>query len=220
MTRHRTVELLCGVAAGGILVLGITHPAKAQITSAKLSTSQPSHAGPCPVTIPFSGSITGKSGTTFTISFLRIVNGVAHIVSGGTVTMQPSGTISVNDAITVSASTINGEVATDQILVQNISGGQKPLFSNQANFSVTCTISLGPPSPSPLVHRIVTLHPQWFGQRAYDYRWIGLPTSLPEFGTGPCPELCVGWFHFHQGDSAVLVHVITSVLCPRISFTV
>ena len=207
MTRHRAVARICGVAAAGILGLGAAQTANASITSAKLSTSQPSHSGGCPTTVTFTGSISGSSGTTFAYTFRRVVNGVPQFVKGGLVTMPPTGSIPVKDAITIAASTQSGEVTTNQILVTNISGGQHDLYSNAVDFSVTCRFTQAPSPGSPnLVQRGVTLHPQWVGLREYEYKWVGLTTFIPERGTAPCADLCIGWYHLHNGDSFWLYH--------------
>jgi hypothetical protein len=69
---------------------------------------------------------------------------------------------------------------------------------------VTCKVDIG---KKPNFRGPVTLHPRWFARRDYAYVWQGLTTNIPERGTGPCPDLCVGWAHFHQGDSLALVHL-------------
>jgi hypothetical protein len=206
--RHGTIAQRCSVAAiAAILGLGAAQTAHAAITSAKLATTQSSHSGGCPATIPFTGSITGNSGTTFTYTFRRVVNGVPQLVNGGLVTMPASGSIAVKDAITITASTQSGEVTTNQILVQNISGGQHDQYSNPVDFSVTCRFTQTPVPGSPnLVQRGVALHPQWVGLREYEYKWVGLTSFIPERGAAPCANLCIGWYHLHNGDSFWLYH--------------
>jgi hypothetical protein len=204
MKLHRTVI----VAAAAVVAVSIAHPAKASITGATISTTQPSYSGTCPVTIAFTGSVTGTPGTAFTYSFNRFVNGVQQVVAGGTVTLS-SGSYAVNDSIPISATT--SAKTFDQIWVHNISGGQTDVYSNQANFSVTC----GGPTPNPryvlhqgpaLVRPNVTLHSTWWGDREYSYKWTGIAPCMFERGTALPTNLFIGYDHEKWGDSAWLCH--------------
>jgi len=203
MMLRRIVTLLRGVVAAGIVVLAVARPANAAM-SAKISTSQPSHVGTCPVQVPFTGSITGTSGTKFTYSFRRVANGVPQIVNGATVTMPTSGSIAVKDAITISTSTAGPTF--DQLWVHNISGNQPDVNSNKATYSVNCIEEVPRQGGQPAFHPLVTLRPEWIAGREYEYKWVGLSAYVPERGTGPCGGLCIGWNHIHQGDSLALYH--------------
>jgi hypothetical protein len=121
----------------------VREPASANITSASVTTSQPSYNGPCPATISFSGTINGTPGTKFTYSWNRFINGAQQVVNVGTVTLSaPS--YPVSDSITINASTSGNTF--DQLWVHGISGGQSDVYSNEMHFSVTCAV---PPTPAP-----------------------------------------------------------------------
>jgi hypothetical protein len=201
------------VAAAIALAVCTLHaaPASAAITSSLSTTSPNPNSGPCPVTMNFTGSINGTAGTVFTYSFNRFVNSVQQVVNGGTMTMPSSGTIAVNDSIPI-ASSASGNTF-DQVWVHNISGGQPDVYSNKVNFTVNCAGATPPPSKYSLVQNahtlvrpIVKLHTQWWALREYEYKWVGATTYIPERGTGPCGNLCIGWYHLKNGDSFWLYH--------------
>ncbi|MBV8222833.1 MAG: DNRLRE domain-containing protein [Candidatus Eremiobacteraeota bacterium] len=111
-------------------------PAFAGVTTASIGPSNQTYSGTCPATLSFSGTIAYTPNTKFTYSFNRFVNGVQQVVNGGTVS-GGSGSLPVNDVVTVPTSA-SGAATFDQIWVHNISGGQPDVYSNKANFSVSC----------------------------------------------------------------------------------
>jgi hypothetical protein len=133
---------------------------------------------------------------------VRIVDGVLKPIGQGTTKIPTTGSIAVADSYAISSSTAG--VTEEQLWVHDIEGGQADVYSTPAGFSVTCKTN--PAVVSPTAFPAVTLHPLWLATRDYKYQWTGLPTSLPEHGTGGCTPLCVGWVHIHQGDSAWLSH--------------
>ena len=137
-------HVILAVVAAAYAVLVSAHPADASISGAAISTYTPSYSGPCPKTIKFEGSIAGTPGTTFIYNFNRFIDSVQHLAGGATVTMPASGVLVVSDSISISATT--GGKTFDQIWVHNISGGQSDVYSNEANFSVTCGAK---PTPKP-----------------------------------------------------------------------
>ena len=128
----------CWLALGALCILFVLpRQADAAITAASMSLvgSSPINAT-CPLNVQFKGTITGTPGTVFTYSLNRFVNGAQQVVNGATVPMPASGSIAVNDAISISSSA-NGNTF-DQIWVHNISGGQSDVYSNKAIFAVNC----------------------------------------------------------------------------------
>src|SRR5581483_8563859 len=177
--------------------------ASAQITGATISTKQTSFSGACPATFDFTGAITGTPGTTFTYAFGRILYGTIEFTGDYPATMPASGSLAVADSTSITATSNDSE----QVWVRNIAGGQSNVYSPSVNYSVTCKFQPGVLPPG--AHGVdlsVKLHPQWTGLREYEYKWVGLSGFLPERGTGPCPELCIGWMHVHNGDSFWLFH--------------
>jgi hypothetical protein len=200
MMRRRIVRSLRGIAAA-MVVLGVTHPANAQISGATLSTSQPSYAGNCPTTVSFSGSITGKPGTTFRFTFAWLAGKDFSGDFAGT--MPPSGSLPVQFSISVTGSITDSM----QVWVRNISGGQPNVYSNSAEYSVACKFNPGVLPPSAHFQKPVTLHPQWFALREYEYKTVNfMSTYVPERGTAPCQDLCIGWDHILNGSFLWLFH--------------
>ncbi len=199
--RHGMVASACGLVTAGTLMFGAVLPGHAAITGATVAATQPSWTGKCPLKVSFTGSVTGSPGTQFSITYVRTVNSVVSPIGAVTVTMPASGSIPVNDGFEIGKSTSG--VTEEQVWVHNVSGGQADVYSKAAGFSVTCVVD---PGKRPNVPPAVTLHPQWVARRAYDYEWVGLAAQPPEQGTGPCPDLCVGWLHIHQSDSLTLFH--------------
>jgi hypothetical protein len=145
---------LFAFVALGVLIAQ-PHRASAAIT-ASLSIVGPSSYNGCPVTVQFTGTIAGKPGTAFTYSYNRFINGAQTVVNGGTTTIPAGGSITVNDAISVSSSAMSNTF--DQLWVHGISGGQSDVYSNEADFAVNCMVAtptpgqmLGPaPTPPPI----------------------------------------------------------------------
>ena len=202
MVGHRFIASAFGPVAAGLAMLAVATPAAATITAVKIAATQPAWNGTCPMTVSFAGSITGTPGTQFSYDFLSTVDNVVKTFGQGTVTLPASGSMSIYHNYAIGSSTTG--VNEEQVRVHNIAGGQADIISNAAGFSVTCKVDIG---KKPNVRGPVTLHPVWFARRDYAYAWQGLAPNLPERGTGPCPDLCVGWQHFHQGDSLALVHL-------------
>ena len=149
--------------AGALAVMICANPANAAITGATISTSQPSYSGSCPTTIPFKGTITGTAGTVFTYTFNRFIDSVQHLSSSVTMTMPSGGSYSVSDSYSIPSST--SARTFDQIWVHNISGGQSDVYSNEADFSVTCGVPPPPPSRIPAPTKLSnTVKPATCGQ--------------------------------------------------------
>jgi len=186
--------------ASAMIVLGVTHAANAQITGATLSAGPPSYSGYCPATVSFSGLITGKPGTTFWYTFAWLAG---KEFSGDVVaTMPASGSLPVQYSITVTGSTSDSM----QIWVRNISGGQANVYSAAA-YSVACQFNPGVLPPNSGLRKTVTLHPQWFALREYEYKNVGpFSAFIPERGSAPCPDLCIGWDHILDGSFLWLFH--------------
>ncbi len=200
MMPPRIVRSIRCVAAA-MIVLGATHAANAQITGATLSASPPSFAGYCPTTVSFSGVIAGKPGTTFQYTFAW--RGGTEFSGDFVATMPASGTLPVQYSISVTAST------TDfmQIWVRNISGGQANVYSTSPEYSVACKFNPGARPPNTNFLQPLTLHPEWFALREYEYKTVGPMSSyLPERGTAPCPGLCIGWYHALDGAFLWIFH--------------
>jgi hypothetical protein len=143
----RAFRMPRALAAFGAFALLVASPrlASAAVT-ASLSGGFPSPHYGCPASEPFSGTITGAPGTTFTYTFNRYIDTVHHIGPGGSVTMPSSGSYPVNDAIPISTST-NG-TTFDQIWVHNIFPSQGDVYSNEVHFIVVCG-SKPTPKPTP-----------------------------------------------------------------------
>lgn len=193
-------SIRCAVAA--TIALVVVQPASAQITGATVSASPPSYSGDCPTTVSFTGLVTGQPGTTFWVTFFWLSG---TTLSGDFVeTMPASGSLSVQFPISVIKSTTDHM----QIRVSHISGGQADLWSIGAQYSVACKFDPGvlPPSP-PNFRKSVTLHPQWFALREYEYKTVGPFSSfIPERGSAPCQDLCIGWSHILDGAFLWLYH--------------
>jgi hypothetical protein len=202
----RNAASTAGLLAVALFVV-LASPATAAITTAALTATTPSYTGKCAVTETFSGTISGMVGTTFQYSFNRFINGAQQIQNIGSGTIPASGSLAVNDSFSIASSSTGANF--DQIWVHNIAGGQADVYSNKATFAVTCA-SVNPNAVlhqgTTLVKPVVTLHSQWWALREYEYKWVGMTTYLPERGTGPCGNLCIGWYHLHNGDSFYLYH--------------
>lgn len=199
MSRRIVKSLRCVAAA--MIVLGVVHPANAQITGATVSASPPSFAGNCPTTVSFSGVITGNPGTTFWATFVWL--GGKEFSGDFVETMPASGSLPIQFPISVTQST------TDymQIRVKNISGGQADVYSNGAQYSVACKFNPGVLPSNTTFRKPVTLHPQWFALREYEYKTVGfMSTFVPERGSAPCTDLCIGWDHILDGAFLWLFH--------------
>jgi hypothetical protein len=200
----RNAPFAAGLIAAALLFM-VARPADAAVT-ATLNAATPSYSGKCPVTETFGGTISGTAGTTFQYSFNRFINGAQQVQNIGAGTIPASGSLAVNDSVSIGSSTTGSTF--DQVWVHNIAGGQADVYSGKASFSVTCVNPLGVlhPGMNTLVRPLITLHTKWWGWRKYEYKWVGMSTYLPEVGTGPCADLCVGWVHIKNGDSFWLYH--------------
>lgn len=134
-----------------VAVVGVSafeRPAEAGITGAALTTPSSVITNPCPISVPFTGTISGSPGTKFTYSFNRFVNGVQQVAPGGAATMPASGSISVSDNVSF-ASSASGRTF-DQIWVHNIAPSQADVYGNIVTVAVTCGAAPTPP-PSSIV---------------------------------------------------------------------
>ncbi len=133
-------RLLC-IAVISIASLAVADraPASAAVT-AVLTATTPSYTGTCPTTMAFTGTISGAPGTSFQYAFNRFVNGSQQVVNIGAATLPAGGTLTVNDSMSIAATT--GANTFDQLWVHNIAG-QGDVYSAKAAFKVTC----GTPSP-------------------------------------------------------------------------
>ena len=201
MMPRRIVKLLRRLATATI-VLGVMHPANAQITGATLSASPPSFSGNCPTTVSFNGVIAGKPGTAFWFTF-SWHSGGNTVFSGDSVeTMPPSGSLSVQHSLSVPDSISDSM----QLRVSHISGGQPDMYFS-APYTVACKFNPGVLPPRPAFRKPVTLHPQWFALREYEYKTVGpFSTFIPERGSAACPDLCIGWNHVLDGAFLWLYH--------------
>ena len=151
-------KLLLATAALALTLI-TPHMASAAVTATLNGPS--SYFGACPDTAQFKGTIAAAPGTVFTYSFNRFVNGAQQVVTptGQPVTMPASGSIAVNDSISL-ATSAGGATTFDQIWVHNISGGQSDVYSNKADFTVTCFVlppkgiifTVQPPAPDSLTN--------------------------------------------------------------------
>lgn len=197
----RIVRSFRGIVTA-MIVLAVMHPANAQIVSTTLSANQPSYTGYCPTTVSFSGLITGKPGTTFRYNFAWLAG---KVLSGDFMaTMPTSGSLPVQYSITVPESSTDSM----QIWVKNILGGQPNVYSNSAAYSVACKFNPAVlPPPITTFQKPITLHPQWFALREYEYKTVGpFSTFIPERGSARCPDLCIGWDHILNGSFLWLFH--------------
>jgi len=201
MMLQRIAGSLRGIVAA-MIVLGVAQPTNAQITGATITANPPSYSGNCPTTVSFSASITGKPGTTFWATFIWL-SGVTTVFSGDSVvTMPTSGSLSVQNSISVAEST------TDymQLRASHISGGQPDMYYS-TEYSVACKFNPGVLPSNAVLRKPVTLHPEWFALREYEYKNVGpFSTFIPERGTAPCPDLCIGWDHILDGSFLWLFH--------------
>jgi hypothetical protein len=148
------------LVALAVLALLLVAPrmASAAVTASLAVNGPNPYFGTCPDTVAFKGTISGTPGTVLTYSFNRFVNGVQQVVPGATLTMPSGGSIAVNDSIAISTAT--GGNTFDQIWVHNIAGGQPDVYSNKADFTVTCFIlppkgivfTVLPPAPDSLTN--------------------------------------------------------------------
>ncbi|MBV8223388.1 MAG: hypothetical protein JO293_08520, partial [Candidatus Eremiobacteraeota bacterium] len=131
-----------------------------------------------------------------------------QVTGGGTITMPPSGSYAVTDSIPISSTT--SPATFDQIWVHNIAFGQSDVYSAKANFSVACGLNpiyTHAQNTTTLIKPVLTLNSLEWTWRSYTYQFVGfMSTYVPEFGTGPCTDLCIGWIHVKNGDSAWLYH--------------
>jgi hypothetical protein len=205
---NRNVAYAAGFFAAAFLIM-FAQPAAATVTASPppaLTATTPSYTGKCPVTEAFTGTISGTPGTTFQVWFNRFINGAKQDINAGAGTIPSSGSLAVSDSFPISSSASG--TTFDQIWVRFISGGQADVYGVEASFTVTC---VNPNAPvlhqgPKLVMPAITLHTTWWVWRKYEYKWVGMTTDVPEFGTGPCPNPCVGWLHYHHGDSFFLYH--------------
>ena len=137
--------LLVSVVVATVVAIS-SKPAAAAITGAQWTSGTSSYAGACPVSVTFTGTITGSPGTAFQYSFNRFINGVQQLQNEGARVIPATGSFAVSDTINISATT--GANTFDQIYVWKIPG-QPDVYSNKANFSVTCGTPGAQPSPSP-----------------------------------------------------------------------
>jgi hypothetical protein len=185
-----------------VVVFGITHAANAQITGATLTAGPPTYTGGyCPASVSYTGKITGTPGTTFTYNFVWIIGTQITFSGDFPVTMPSSGSVPVQWSMTF-GDTISGDM---QVEVKNISGGQNPVVGD-APYSVTCKTNPGVLPPNGVLRKTVTLHPEWFALRHYEYKYVGIMTELDERGTAPCTDLCIGWDHTLSGSFLWLLH--------------
>jgi hypothetical protein len=200
MLRRIVKSLRC--IATAMIVLGVVQSANAQITGATLSASPPSFSGDCPTTVSFSGQVEGKPGTAFWFTFIWL-SGTTTVFSGDSVvTMPASGSLPIQNSISVSAST----TGYMQVRVSHISGGQPDQYYS-AEYSVACKFNPGVVPSNARFGKTVTLHPQWFGLREYEYKQVNfMSTFIPERGTAPCTDLCIGWDHILNGSFLWLFH--------------
>jgi len=200
MLRRIVGSFRCIVTA--TIVLGVAHSANAQITGATLSASPPSYTGYCPTTVSFSGAITGKPGTAFWYTFIWL-SGTNTVFSGDfVVTMPNSGSLPIQYSLSVTASTTNYM----QARVSHISSGQPDMYYS-AEYSVTCKFNPGVLPSNAILRNPITMHPQWFALREYEYKTVGpFSTFVPERGSAPCPDLCIGWDHILDGSFLWLFH--------------
>jgi hypothetical protein len=201
MVLWRVARSIACIAAA-TTALGIAHPAFAQIDGATLSAGQPSYAGSCPTTVSFSGVVTGMPGTAFWYTFAWL--GGKEFSGDFVATMPASGSLPIQFPVTVTGSVTDSM----QVRVSHISGGQADLYSNSAGYSVACKFDPGVlPPPVPILRKSVALHPQWFALREYEYKTVGPFSSfIPERGSAPCQDLCIGWDHILDGAFLWLFH--------------
>ncbi len=128
-----------------MLVVADRAPAAAAVT-AVLTATTPSYTGNCPTTMAFTGTISGSPGASFQYSFSRFVSGVQQVVNIGAATLPASGTLAVNDSMSINATT--GGNTFDQLWVHNIAG-QADVYSAKANIKVTCGTPPPPPTALP-----------------------------------------------------------------------
>ena len=141
----RSVAFAIVVSLVVAIMAAATNAAAAAITSTQLTAAAPAFSGSCPVTMTFTGKITGAPGTTFRYGFNRVTNGVQQVQDMGATSIPAGGTLPVNDSFSINATT--GANTFDQIYVHNIPG-QPDVYSNKANYSVTCAPGGPPPNPA------------------------------------------------------------------------
>ena len=118
-----------------LLVTALHEPAAAGITKAAIVGAPLTYTGTCPVTLRFTGTVTGSAGTSFTWSFNRSINGVTNQNTIGSFTLTKSNSLAEKDSILISSSTKG--YSFDQLWIHGISG-QSDVYSNKATFTVTC----------------------------------------------------------------------------------
>ncbi|MBV8367096.1 MAG: hypothetical protein JO194_11440 [Candidatus Eremiobacteraeota bacterium] len=147
--RLRLPFYAAALAACASAILLSPSAARAAITQATLSTVNANYSGACPVTLTFTGTITGSAGP-FSFQFIR--NGVSGPLQNAI--MPASGQLAVTDTIAVAANSSG----YDQINVPNALAG-RPLRSPQAPYIVACAQSPSP-TPSPALQAVQpALHP-------------------------------------------------------------
>jgi hypothetical protein len=183
-----------------VALLGLSRPSSAAVT-ASLSIVGPNPlTTTCPVNVNFTGSINGPAGPV-TYTFGRFVNGSSTSSAPINAAIPTSGTLPIS--VTLNIDKAHSGFQSYEIDVTSPSAAQGKVY-----FTVTCANpnAVLHPGMNPLVRPVVTLHSQWWALREYEYKWVGTTTYIPERGTGPCGNLCIGWYHLHNGDSFWLYH--------------
>ena len=95
-----------------------------------------------------------------------------------------------------------------QIWVRNISGGQANVYSTSPEYSVACKFNPGvrPPNTTFLRNRSRCTR-NGSHCASMNTGTVGPMSSfIPERGTAPCPDLCIGWDHILDGSFLWLFH--------------
>lgn len=184
-----------------VALLGLSRPSSAAVTASFSIVGANPLTATCPVNVNFTGSINGPATTPVTYLFARFVNGTSIDSAPINAVIPASGSLPVSTTLNVDKAH-SGFQSYALFITVPANATQGKVF-----FTVTCAnpnavLHQGPA----LVRPVVTLHSQWWALREYEYKWVGTTTYIPERGTGPCGNLCIGWYHLHNGDSFWLYH--------------
>lgn len=133
-----SVALFASMVVAAGFVISAPAGAKPPAFSVAITASPPAYSGPCPVTVKYTGVITGDPGEKLSYQIARIVGGSPSLMPWTSATMTATGKLMVLDTITVTAAQAGIETETLRVLPGPSSATVK--------VSITC---IAPPTPTP-----------------------------------------------------------------------
>jgi hypothetical protein len=136
-----SVALFASAVFAAGFIVSAPAGAKPPPFAASIAASPSVYSGSCPVSIKYTGTITGGPGEKLSYQFARIVGGTPSLTPWTSATMPPTGKLLVLDTITVTAAQAGIETETLRVLPGPASATVK--------VSVTCVPIK--PTPKPVV---------------------------------------------------------------------